>query len=599
MKAAGRRQAWLASIALAAMFGSGTAFAQTAPPLPPQALPGGGPATLTQPGGRPEAVPQAPDSLLSTCPFAGQGLMVSPSSLTVKGATVVSAEEINDAVADLMGKSQDLSVVCELRDRVAALYNTKGYRLTRVELPAQRISGGAIELQAIEGVISSLTVLNAEKAGPSGKLVEKYLRRALTGRPLYWPDLERAILLARDVPGVVTDIKLRRSSAGPGAVELVADFSPRETFTGLISYQDLGAEDLGRYAGLLRLDANSLTPFGDQTSLVVLGSPTGEQYVVQLLEEIRIGSSGLVLTGDVSISKSIPTGDISALGVEGSATIARVGLRYPIERTRARSITLTAGFELIDQENKLKIFEGFGDNADVLSDDSLRVFTLGSDIRWRPDASEGQPPSGLDVRASLDLRRGIAGLGSTELGSIFSSRFEGDPEFLTVRAGASARWTFGGRPVGYLDPGGPWIEARVSAQWADRPLLAFEEYQVGNYTIGRGYYPGIASGENAIGGQIEAGWPMLKGFLGQNAVGQQTYAEPYIFFDAANVKNTDLFGYVSDIRSVGIGVRMRLPWELTLDFAIAKPLTEPFPGAETPDARFIGTISRPFNLPFR
>jgi hypothetical protein len=38
---------------------------------------------------------------------------------------------------------------------------------------------------------------------------------------------------------------------------------------------------------------------------------------------------------------------------------------------------------------------------------------------------------------------------------------------------------------------------------------------------------------------------------------------------------------------------------LTLDFAIAKPLTEPFPGAETPDARFIGTISRPFNLPFR
>jgi hemolysin activation/secretion protein len=196
------------------------------------------------------------------------------------------------------------------------------------------------------------------------------------------------------------------------------------------------------------------------------------------------------------------------------------------------------------------------------------------------------------------VRKGLSGLGASELGTVTSSRFQGNPEFTTVRASGSARWTFGGRPVGIVDPGGPWVEMRAVAQWADGPLLAFEEYQIGNYSIGRGFDPGSASGDNAYGAQFEVGWPILKGKLGPSSLAEATYMEPYAFYDIARVENEDLLGYTADISSAGIGFRMRLPFTVVLDFAIAQPLTEPFPGAEKPDLRFMGLISVPFTLPF-
>src|SRR3546814_20227439 len=66
------------------------------------------------------------------------------------------------------------------------------------------------------------------------------------------------------------------------------------------------------------------------------------------------------------------------------------------------------------------------------------------------------------------------------------------------------------------------------------PLLSFEEYSVGNYTVGRGYDPGTLLGDNGLGFQAELRFgsivPRTRDSLS---------AQPYLFVDKAWIWNED------------------------------------------------------------
>ena len=68
----------------------------------PLAAPVVDPTTLYQPG---------------QCPFTGQG-RTTLTRIEAQGASLISDAEIQNAVADLIGKDSDLSVLCVARDRV-------------------------------------------------------------------------------------------------------------------------------------------------------------------------------------------------------------------------------------------------------------------------------------------------------------------------------------------------------------------------------------------------------------------------------------------------------------------------------------------------
>jgi hemolysin activation/secretion protein len=131
------------------------------------------------------------------------------------------------------------------------------------------------------------------------------------------------------------------------------------------------------------------------------------------------------------------------------------------------------------------------------------------------------------------------------------------------------------------------MSASVSGQWASDPLLAYEEFQIGNFTVGRGYDPGSASGDEAWAVQLEAGWPV------DTPAGK---IEPYVFYDYADLNNLDQSGYQTQISSYGVGVRARLPWKLRLDVAWASPQDPPFPSAPQPDDRLLVSLTRVFSF---
>ncbi|HEX7758112.1 MAG TPA: POTRA domain-containing protein [Caulobacteraceae bacterium] len=560
---------------------SGAPVTRTAPDLNQQVPPARTPAsplTAPAPGGN--------------CPFAGRGMTVTLTSVTVDGATVVTPAEVNAAVADLLGSGRDLGVVCEARDRVAALFARKGYRLTRVDVPPQRIEGGALRLQATEGYVSAIDTDGLSGLGPSAALARDYFAPLLAERPLRWKDLERAVLLARDIPGA--EIGVRVHGGAPGTVEVVATSRPRRRFDLSLGLQHLGNDELGDTALYARLDANSFTRFADRTSVVLFSTTTGDQKVVEGVESFALGHSGLRLQGEADYARTDPQGALAPLKIEGDFLDVSAKLDYPMIRTQALSLFTSLRFDYINQKNDLGILRGITPGEPVLFEDRLRLLTLGIDLRWRPE----HIPQ-LDGEISGSLVQGVGGLGGSHLGDPTLSRLQGDPKATVLRADGSVRWAFGGRQA-FQRGGGPWVELRGSAQLANHPLTAFEEFQIGNYTIGRGYSPGAASGDRAIGGQLEAGWrfvyAMAPGKGAPTMSLQPAWIEPYVFADAARLTNLDIGGYSSTIASIGGGVRTLLPWRLQFDVAYADPLEPPFPGAANPKGRVLLTLSRVFSF---
>jgi hemolysin activation/secretion protein len=112
-------------------------------------------------------------------------------------------------------------------------------------------------------------------------------------------------------------------------------------------------------------------------------------------------------------------------------------------------------------------------------------------------------------------------------------------------------------------------------QWADRPLLAFEEQAIGNLSVGRGYDPDAASGDRVAAGEF-------KFELGPMKLTKTVRITPYVFDDLARVTNLDTGAQDVTLRSVGGGVEIRFPYDargdaVRVDFGYAKPLDKTFP----------------------
>ena len=545
----------------------------------PQTLPGQTPQDIDPAGRTPAVEPARIDpatlAVVAACPFAGKGELTL-ARIDVAGATLVPRAEIDTAVADLVGHPADAAVLCTARDRVAAVYAAHGEALAAVDIPEQALAGGVLTLRVTEGRIRNVVIENAEALGPSAALVRAYLGALETGQATRWSDVERAFLLVREIPGADVRFALRRTSDGTAdGLEIVAIAQPRRKFDIGVSVQNLGSHEVGPASASLRVDANGFSRFGERSSLVLLSSLGGEQKVVQLIEEMHLGASGLVLLGDIAYGRSQPGGALAALELDGHSLVSRLGVRYPLVRTRAVSLDTGVRIEAINQTNDLGFLRSTGLGMIPLFDENLRVVALEANARWQP------PGSGLAASAGLELRKGLGIAGASEAGDPLLSRAQAHPDFMSAKLNLGARWS--------AHPGAtstPFLSFNGAVQLSDSPLPAYEEFQVGNYTIGRGFDPGAASGDSAVAGQLEAGVD-LRGSAGAASV--------FAFADAAHLWNRDAGATRASLRSFGLGLRSYTrAGQFTLTWAV--PQTGTVPGGAKADARVMFTFNHTFSI---
>lgn len=81
---------------------------------------------------------------------------------TIEGNTVVSTEEILNALLDMKGKPQNISQLNQAIAKIQEIYNSKGYILSRVESVSDD-PDGTINIKIKEGVINSIAISGNEK----------------------------------------------------------------------------------------------------------------------------------------------------------------------------------------------------------------------------------------------------------------------------------------------------------------------------------------------------------------------------------------------------------------------------------------------------
>ena len=551
-------------VATALAGGGPAAFAQAVPPVPPVPLP----QTQRVEPSREEVTPPvptaAPNGVASvdsreaiqqpTCPFETSDLRLTLQhvSFTRPDGSPLQAP-IARALAGVAAPTgeQSIRVVCDLRDRANAALRRGGW-VASVQIPPQSIDTGELTLHVITARITEVRVRGAP--GPYRALLERRIAELKGLDPLNEHDAERALLLAGDIPGLDVQLSLRPAGTQPGDVigDLNIVYRP---FAVLANVQNFNSKALGRETAYVRGEIYGLTGRSDITYLgLSTTADLREQRIAQIGHIEGLDASGTTLGARFTYAWSRP--DLGALDLRTDTLIAGADLQRPLIRSVNRNLRATLGFDYVDQRTRVST----GSGSVPFNLDKLRIGFLrldGEALVRRDDGTVAFQASG-----GLELRKGIGLFDATPRDAFgtsgtLPSRIDGDSRAFVARADADVLlnlrriFSFAGS---------------LRAQWSGDPLLNYEEFSLGNLTIGRGYDPGANSGDRAIGvrGEARADLPLTP------RLGTQVFS----YYDAVWLTNLDRNSTEVDrhFRSFGGGVRLTLPNRLVIEGIYAHPL---------------------------
>ena len=492
----------------------------------------------------------------SPCPLADPryaDVKVTISDVQFNNLKGASPDEMRAAWSPFAGTEQPVSVLCEIRDAAATILREKGY-LAAVQVPTQRIENGVVRMETLFARVVAVRA-RGQTDGAEAKLAQ-YLSKLTEDEYFDRGRAERYLLLARDLPGYNVQLTLKPSGTGPG--ELIGEVAVlRRRYSLDATVQNLAASETGRWGAQVRAQLFGLTGLGDVTSVALYSTfDFKEQKIVQIAHSFRPGSEGLTIDGQFTYAWTKP--DIGAGGPVPDLTARTLfwtlGARYPL--IRRQSSNLWAGFGLDYVDQKVKFFV-------PLTRDKLRIAWLRAD--WDAvDITSSRP--GWRAGATLELRKGLDIFGASDgcggglcpSGVVPPSRFDGDPTATLIRIAGQAELALG-RDLA--------IAFAPRAQYAFDPLLSFEEFTAGNYTVGRGYDPATLGGDSGVGATVELRGPRLRPMARSKLA-----LQPYLFGDAAWVWNKNDGIGTEHLKSAGGGVRAELNDRFRLDTSLAIPL---------------------------
>jgi hemolysin activation/secretion protein len=593
-KAPDRHRAWLASAALL-LVPAVPAFGQVQPTVQAPQSPTreeiqrsrsvaptqGAPTSLSVEGGiEREACPLA-------APQYASG-RVTFTQVRFNGLTVVDPAVLGDSWSDLAGTPQPVSTLCDIRDRAVTALRAMGY-LAVVKLPPQRVEkDGVVNFDVLVAKLVSIRIRG--RTGNSEQLIASLLE-PLTKAPAFnVNEAERRLLLAGDLPGYDVRLVLRPANTVPG--EVIGEINVRRQRVRLdINVQNLGSNEVGRWGGLARLQVNDITGLGDSTVISLFNTAqTREQTVLQLGHAMAIGTGGLRLSGNFTYAWSKP----SVVGgkLRSETLIATTELTYPLVRRQATNLALAGGFDLVDQD---VFFAGT-----KLTSDRIRVAYARADLEMTDPASitstvgyaAAEPRWRL--AASLELRKGLSVLGASNdcgpapgypaCATVSLSHIEAQPNAFVARLVTSAEW----RPL-------PQLAVVVSprAQYSPDPLVSFEEFSGGNYTVGRGYDPGSIVGDSGVGVSAELRYGTLL-----PASRDDLALQPFVFLDYAKVWNHRSLipgADGADLLSGGWGLRgnwgNRSRFEVTIAAPLRRTVSQQLLNQDRGDVRLLFSVT--------
>ncbi|MBF8272831.1 MAG: ShlB/FhaC/HecB family hemolysin secretion/activation protein [Magnetococcales bacterium] len=380
---------------------------------------------------------------------------------------------------------------------------------------------------------NSFRFVNEHTCENINKKIKNILAVAMEKKPLTMERMERALLLANDLPGINIEAVLAPVAQDPGSkdaeippgasgLEVRWTLDPMDLYVG---WDNQGSEFMGPEILTSTLRSHSLLWAGDQWSVQhARALPERRELALYSLEASipvfpdfladSVGE-GLRFRGKTQFSDSRLGGSLADYEMDTLNQGWEAGIEYPILLQRDKRIDIRLGTASANAHTTL--FD------QTYSDDRIRTAFFGSRWGWKekPRVEKKDDAKNIlrleDISLDLVLSKGLDIDHATNRNAQFSSRGEAGSDFYKARMNWRGYWEFGKLVIDdkeksffFSDPFKRLtVLTEIESQTSSAPLLSGEEFGVGGRNFGQVYGPGEISGDHGIAGKLELGWKML------------------------------------------------------------------------------------------
>ncbi|QDH33130.1 ShlB/FhaC/HecB family hemolysin secretion/activation protein [Porphyrobacter sp. YT40] len=458
-------------------------------------------------------------------------------AIVIDGLTVLDRASFAEVIEPFAGRPLDRVELARLTDAIAARARAEGYLLATAWIPEQTLTGGTLRVRIDEGTIDAVRI-----EGSDDPAIRRQLETLVGPAPVTLTQLQRAVLLADDLPGVW--IRSTRFARDGTRRVLVVD-AGRSDASGNVQVATDGTKPLGPVRARIAFDANGLISPRDRVDLSVSMTPfePDELAFFSARYSVIVNDAGTSVGTFGSYSRTEPGAYLAARELQGRGWQTGLRLRHPLMRTQARSLWLEASGELQDLRQNAS---GALARHDRIALARLGFYGFG-------------PLAGGTLQGRATVSQGLPVLGATRADDPLASRFDAVPDFTTLSWWLN--WRRGIAPRVSLS-------LASTGQLSTAPLLVGESFALGGNSFLRGYDFAQRVGDEGVAGSAELryDWP--------RALGAARHVQLYAFADGGTVSNLGTGVGGGTLASSGAGLRTDITRDLDLDFEVAVPLIE-------------------------
>jgi hemolysin activation/secretion protein len=436
----------------------------------------------------------------------------------VHGVTQFSAAEISEVLKNYTGRNLSTAEIHEAANALMRHYRSAGFMLAKVFVPPQTFHE-VVRLDVEEGYLESngIEVINKGERVRTDIVRDILDSQLYSDRPLKRHDLERALLIADDLPGTrIGSIIYPGTEVGTARLRSVMSDEP--LLSGNLDIDNFNNRQLGQERLGATLYLNSPSGVGDQvvTRLVTSGSRSNYAYLTYLRP---VGNSGTRVGASIDYF-NYDANALYGLGeISGYASDARLYATYPLVRSRYTNVNLRTDlshYRIVDRNPDNPTF--VTPSANPFADAERRINLL--QVGLSGDETHDALPNGTTLFEATATAGNLDITGNTAYQAFEAAGPKTD--------GGFARFNFRLQRLQHI--AGPWSAfASIIGQLASGNLDSSQRFYLGGATSLAGYPVGEASGDQGAevhlelrrdfaapwGGNLQAGLFYGQGWLRQ------------------------------------------------------------------------------------
>lgn len=290
----------------------------------------------------------APEAVAATA----SDLRVVVEAFEFSGNTRLGIEQLSLAVAPFLRRPLSLADLQAAAAAVAAAYREAGW-LARVVLPVQTIAHQTVRLQIIEARLGAVHIDGAATRISGERLRPYFSARQAQDEPLNVANMERALALINDLPGLQVAASLHTGQAD-GRTDLTLQPRDQPLLVGDIGIDNMGSSPTGALRQTARLALNSPQGLGEQWTGQLIHSQ-GSDYA-RLAASLPWGSDGWRVGAHLArLNYRIVAPEFKALQAQGGLSAVGLDASYPLLRSSQSNIYLNLGLERTAFDNRTTI----------------------------------------------------------------------------------------------------------------------------------------------------------------------------------------------------------------------------------------------------